>query len=946
MSFPNGGAVQIWRDGDTYNPKKSELRAWGADVETRVEDLEATTTTGARYIRDTLLDLQAIAAPADGDIGFVINDDSNTATWQYQTGAWVQVATLPYAVSGLGLFATAAQGALAETAVQPSGLAPFEVLSRVVGSPLVMRRPILLDGQDMLGGGTAIYIPYVLTWRHAEVGDFTIVLPQDPHLSDWHKVEITPTAAAQTVYLDAQSQTVHVAASDLVPIQPGRFFQLITVFGSSQERGEGHSSAYAVQSLEGMGAQILSAAGPLRFDPGARELWVPRLDGVSYAGGAWTLGEAAPFQGWRVISLPASDHWQLWVDTWEIAKNGNAAANALKLRTNPYPASIGGAEVLNRQGHGGLVLIASGRGSVVNPASGMTVARIVENQFDLGSLDIDKADKWSSTIAFRDLTDPVLTAMGLTRGVTSTAIADKTVFAGGDLLHGARGWVVTRFRLESANPVTPENPDVFGTPRVYFQYRVEDGTAEGRFLYDSVDITEFRALSSTAREYYAVIRVPEDEPQYQRFLVGGYFGSEDVAAAGIQFASVLDPSSWIMAEDMPRAGETLHARVAELERLAGDLYDPADFTIFPELCMITGRSMTLYPDQLARKDMGGSLRAVVRGVDLDPTVSPWQATSCGGSIQLGDHVTGDTAEIWLEDRTSDSTDAHFRSLPITRATPSEVAALDVSGLSLGDSLTDAYTWAHVVARLRAWGSTITPVGTISNASKVPGDPNVLGEGRGGTGWADFLGFKTDEMAVPASAAAYLAESNSGRKSLNPFLRPATGSDDPAMVNGGVIFDMGYYLDTYQGGVAPDFIWLAHGFNDVTDNFHDADGIAAIYGAGLLHILMSCRDAAPDALLVVPFWSIGRFIRNVRWDQNQWTALRQTLATLRTFDDANTVFIPGYALGSRDAFQYVADEVDPTGTVRVVEYDNTHPSVIGTAGVGEVCAQFIGAKLAG
>ncbi|QRF66389.1 hypothetical protein [Ponticoccus alexandrii] len=140
MSFPNGGAVQIWRDGDTYEPKKSEMRAWGADVEGRVEDLEATATSGARYIRDTLLDLNAIAAPANGDIGFVLADDSNAGTWQYQGAAWVRVADLPRALSGFDL---AAAASAAYAAASANAAASSAEVVAAYGDYLLTYRPQL-----------------------------------------------------------------------------------------------------------------------------------------------------------------------------------------------------------------------------------------------------------------------------------------------------------------------------------------------------------------------------------------------------------------------------------------------------------------------------------------------------------------------------------------------------------------------------------------------------------------------------------------------------------------------------------------------------------------------------------------------------------------------------------------------------------------------------------
>ncbi|MEO3479379.1 GDSL-type esterase/lipase family protein [Phaeobacter sp. CAU 1743] len=105
MTYPHGGAGQIWRDGSptAHNPEKSEIRDWGLDVEGRIVAIEAAVTGTARYTRDTLADVNAIASPATGDTAYVLDDPGNTGTYEYGGASWSRVADLPASLTDLGI---------------------------------------------------------------------------------------------------------------------------------------------------------------------------------------------------------------------------------------------------------------------------------------------------------------------------------------------------------------------------------------------------------------------------------------------------------------------------------------------------------------------------------------------------------------------------------------------------------------------------------------------------------------------------------------------------------------------------------------------------------------------------------------------------------------------------------------------------------------------------
>lgn len=78
MTYPHGGASQIWRDGgdSAYNPKKPEIRDWGAAVESAVGALEAQAFAADPIYEGTAAGL---AATPEGDQFKVESSDADIA---------------------------------------------------------------------------------------------------------------------------------------------------------------------------------------------------------------------------------------------------------------------------------------------------------------------------------------------------------------------------------------------------------------------------------------------------------------------------------------------------------------------------------------------------------------------------------------------------------------------------------------------------------------------------------------------------------------------------------------------------------------------------------------------------------------------------------------------------------------------------------------------------
>jgi hypothetical protein len=179
-------------------------------------------------------------------------------------------------------------------------------------------------------------------------------------------------------------------------------------------------------------------------------------------------------------------------------------------------------------------------------------------------------------------------------------------------------------------------------------------------------------------------------------------------------------------------------------------------------------------------------------------------------------------------------------------------------LVIGDSLTQQGTVAPLKTKLEAAGLTPNFIGTLSD------DGGALCEGRPSWEFSDFTYKYTDVQGdgsaptypidataagdgVVTTEAQYLALGDSAnfgpRWKYNPFIRPSTGSDDPAFVFNGYIFDLDFYLTRFSFP-DPDIVMIALGTNDWSSH-SDAVGLANII-EGLNILYTQIRAALPNA----------------------------------------------------------------------------------------------------
>ena len=133
MTYPHGGAAQIWRDGTSNNPEKWQIRDWGGDVEARIENVEAS-AVGGKLVKATWAELLTIPVPTDGYGAEVLETDTGTHAAASATGydgaavansgvySWNAAWTRWVRIGDVGLAGKASQTEFAEVQTSTQGI--------------------------------------------------------------------------------------------------------------------------------------------------------------------------------------------------------------------------------------------------------------------------------------------------------------------------------------------------------------------------------------------------------------------------------------------------------------------------------------------------------------------------------------------------------------------------------------------------------------------------------------------------------------------------------------------------------------------------------------------------------------------------------------------------------------------------------------------------------
>ena len=512
---------------------------------------------------------------------------------------------------------------------------------------------------------------------------------------------------------------------------------------------------------------------------------------------------------------------------------------------------------------------------------------------------------WTTQAA--TFSEAAITARGLVAGV-----ADPTnkIAAVGDRVPAENvGWPHCFFRVW----VQTDTDDDFGSPRYYFRGEALEDRGGGVMALET-------RLSARAAIYS--VRVPYVNPDgpLGAYLVGVDTNgtAAQIVCGGVQAAFGPGPIDWVDWYD--RAGAVKPA----LDALAQDV-DPG-FVLPERLFVWADQDTTLYlrnslpdlPDSEAARfalTATGDGAVLVASGGEHVVIHQPEAGTYSGHVML--RKPAQPRGVWWSPLTVDVV-AHGSGAPKV--------------LMIGDSLTNRFLPEAVARRLQRAGYTPEMIGTIPAFYR--GSTAYMAEGREGRSFGQYTYQVAGAACVPLDPGAeayYLGLTPIQRMGVNPFLRPATGSDDPDHVFNGYVFDLEHYLTRF-GLSVPDAIIIQLGENDV------GSGSFATIASGLRVLYERIRATHPTVAIAFSTYAVAKHGSMAdRWARiNHPYIVRATEAFVRSraVTDPAVVYLPSYIRQSPDAGWPVTQDAI-AGSVRWGSIDNVSSAVVNgvTYGLG-------------
>lgn len=261
-------------------------------------------------------------------------------------------------------------------------------------------------------------------------------------------------------------------------------------------------------------------------------------------------------------------------------------------------------------------------------------------------------------------------------------------------------------------------------------------------------------------------------------------------------------------------------------------------------------------------------------------------------------------------------------------------------LMIGDSITNRQLAARMNAAATAKGYALTYIGTINGAGvgQSSGDATgPLGEAREGWEFGDFTYAVADRVLIipPGGEATYLSQNKEARWPQNPFLRVATGGDDPSVIRNGYVFDFDFYLDRFSLA-DPDVVFIGLGTNDIRDL--SSPDLGPAITDGLTIICGQIQTARPGTKIVIWFPPVSRSSdRDTLWGEYVEVLSRQ-IKFVRDQADADIRLLPIWAMASQEVgFPLATGTTSDLGIKTADLSDRVHISAFNMARVAEILA---------
>lgn len=540
-------------------------------------------------------------------------------------------------------------------------------------------------------------------------------------------------------------------------------------------------------------------------------------------------------------------------------------------------------------------------------------------------------------IASAGMTDPYLTAYGITKGVQDTA--GLTPFYGDDFTDAELGQRAF-FRIIVKSSVA----NAFGVPTV-------DVFDSGNSSVIQFALAMEQQINSTLAIFSGSFVLPiAGAYDAAWFYVGvnGLAGTGTIVQLqGLQYHCGPTPAWWIMRGDLDATAEPPH-----------DLIPSMDPFYATDMFLVSGRPQALYPSNLMRDRSDGDTFVTTFWSEQDANAGyPQVLQSNGGSILVNPDKCGPTGGIDIRQRGGAGTRKakRFR-LPLKIHVAPSTQTGTVNILYIGDSISNRNGLAFLKTKLLAMGLTPNFVGTMINRG------GVNGEAREGWSFSDFTGQRVRSPPFSSIAvggeSTYLAYADDGsgqttaKLNYNPFWKTPTADDTAnrnAYIFNGVIFDLQFYLARFAYS-NPDFVIINLGQNDMA--FASSTTVAQNWiSNGLLILYNQIRRALPNANIA--------FLSNTQprsrdgdayYPRRPDLVFGQMLAFKSATVDTKLWVLPAWAHMSQETgWSTSLDATSNVGVQSRTITDGVHPDLTDTITqhqLAEVSAAFVAAVRAG
>lgn len=791
------------------------------------------------------------------------------------------------------------------------------VINSIMRRVVVPATDITVDRINLLGGGAqSCYAPQGLfiDVPGAAASNITI-LPPATELSGTVKLAI-PAGVRGFLYADLTDNTYHMIAATAGEFTlPSLTIDKIVPIATFSANGN-ISSQYRIRELNpvSQGTGFMPAGNIIHSMPDNRVL-IPSGTFRSTLIGIVTHTVTAPatyeeFAG----STSATALITYWFD---------AVANT-------YNATAAGVEPFNLHPSRGIVLGYSWNSMFWSPWPhvGYTTGGHGRNTFDKGKLPSQAPKVQVAPNAhIVAITETNLLALGFTEGMANTN-STAPIPAYGDFLPDTRypGRYFARVYVQTTAA------DDFGVPRVFFVKDPAFGSAANSFALQFE-----KRLSANAAIYSGSFTMPDPAAAtnpagpWSFYYVGTGAavpaGTADrYVVTGVQFDNGTPDVRWLPRLDFPDQA-SVYKRVAALE--AGSaVTDPAitDIAYGDDMYLTAGVTGYLWSTCLTpiRVDIEKYITTFVSlkhtAVDTDGVggtdmvmVDAYFEEGINHLIKIDPSKIGDVTYLSMR-RFADTGAAPMRRYTRRGITVHIAPALITPTVTklvhqTGDSLNSPVT---VKQQFKAKAAN-RGVRTNFIGSREYLTPKFVGnEARGGWSWASMVNAITlpGQVGQPVGLtkplpvgqeALYLtmgddADNGIGNKiEWNPYIRLATGGDDPAKVFFGYIFDFAFYLNRWSGTTlgalpVPEYAMIDMGTGDVNLFTDPVTGQMITKG---MDIVIPSMLAAGVGHISVVLPTFPYSDRNAVWPE-QFNAFRTIMAWVKTAADARVKVVSAWA----------------------------------------------------